>query len=145
MRTIVGAICSHRAEELDVAIHYERDDSARRIVIMTTGQVTQEDVLATLERQAREGAWSYSVLYDARAGRNIPTIEEVRRLVLHVGQLTCRYGPRGPVALISTNPQLSRMARAYANLGELTSLDVRVFTDVADAERWLDEAHPASG
>ena len=121
-------------------IHYERDDSRRRIVIMTTGHVTPEEVRGVLERQAREGAWSYSVLYDARAGRNVPTLDDVRRLVLHVGELTCRYGPRGPVALVTTNPQLSKMGRAYANLGELTSLDVQVFTDVDAAEQWLDEA-----
>src|SRR5688572_33496166 len=107
---------------------------------MSTGHVTPEDVRGVLERQAKEGAWSYSVLYDARAGRNVPTIDEVRRLVLHVGQLTCRYGPRGPVALVTTDPQLSRMGRAYSNLGELTSLAVQVFTDVEAAEHWLDEA-----
>jgi hypothetical protein len=128
-----------------VPIHYERDDERRRIVIMTTGHVTGEEVRSTLDRQAKEGAWSYSVLYDARAGRNIPTIDDVRRLVLHVGELTCRYGPRGSVALVSSDPQLSKMGRAYANLGELTSLDVKVFTDVDEAERWLDEAHTASG
>jgi hypothetical protein len=127
-----------------VPIHYERDDTRRRIVIMTTGHVTSEDVGGVLERQAREGAWSYSVLYDARAGRNVPSIDDVRRLVLHVGQLTCRYGPRGPVALVTTNPELSRIGRAYANFGELTSLDVDVFTDVEAAERWLDKASHTS-
>lgn len=126
-------------------IHYERDDARRRLVVMTTGHVTSEEVRNTLDRQAKDGAWSYSVLYDARAGRNVPTIEDVRQLVLHVGQLTCRYGPRGPVALVSTDPQLSKMGRAYSNLGELTSLDVKVFTEVEEAERWLDEVHPASG
>ncbi len=126
-------------------IHYERDDARRRLVIMTTGQVTTEEVRSTLERQAKEGTWSYSVLYDARAGRNVPTLDDVRQLVLYVGQLTCRYGPRGPVALISSDPQLSRMGKAYSNLGELTSLDVKVFSDVEEAERWLDGVHPASG
>ena len=128
-----------------MAIHYERDDPRRRIVIMSTGKVTSDEVLASLDRQAKEGAWSYSVLYDARAGRSVPTIDEVRRLVLHVGQLTCRYGPRGPVALVTTDPQLSRIGHAYANLGELTALDVRVFTDVEDAEQWLDEAQQTAG
>jgi len=128
-----------------VAIHYERDDPRRRIVIMSTGKVTSDEVLASLDRQAKEGAWSYSVLYDARAGRSVPTIDEVRRLVLHVGELTCRYGPRGPVALVTTDPQLSRIGHAYANLGELTALDVRVFTDVEDAEQWLDEAQQTAG
>jgi hypothetical protein len=127
-----------------VPIHYEQDDARRRIVVMTTGDVTADEVRDTLERQAREGAWSYRVLYDVRAGRNVPTIEDVRRLVLQVGELTCRYGPRGPVALVSADPLMSRMGRAYSNLGELTALDVQVFTDVDEAEQWLDDAYPAS-
>lgn len=129
-------------------IHYERDDARRRIIIMTTGHVTPEDVRGALERQSNEGAWSYAVLYDARAGTNVPTAKDVRHLVLHVGTLTARHGPRGPVALISSNTQLSRMGRAYSSLGELTALNVQVFTDVDDAERWLDEAqkaHPSIG
>jgi hypothetical protein len=36
------------------------------------------------------------------------------------------------------------MARAYASLGELTALDVEVFTRVEDAEEWLDRAHHSS-
>jgi hypothetical protein len=59
-----------RAQGVHVPIHYERDDERRRLNIMTVGQVAPEDILGVLERQAKEGAWSYGVLYDARAGRN---------------------------------------------------------------------------
>jgi hypothetical protein len=122
-----------------VPIHYERDDTRQRILIMTTGHVTADDVLGVVDRQAEEGAWPYSVLYDARAGRNTPTPEDLRRVVMRVGMLTARHGPRGPVALVTRSPQLSRMARAYASLGQLTALDVEVFTRVEDAEQWLDK------
>ena len=74
-------------------IQYERDDDARRIVITTSGEVTFDEVLAVLDRQAADGAWSYSVLYDVRAGDNEPPLEDVRRLVLHVGRLTTARGP----------------------------------------------------
>jgi hypothetical protein len=127
-----------------VPIHYERDDSRQRILIMTTGHVTTEDVLGVVDRQAQEGAWCYSVLYDARAGTNTPTPEDLRRVVMRVGMLTARHGPRGPVALVTKTPQMSRMARAYSNLGELTALDVEVFTCVEDAEQWLDRVHHSS-
>ena len=129
-------------------VHYERDDARRRIIIMTTGHVTPEDVRGAVERQAHEGAWSYTVLYDARAGTNVPTADDVHRLVLLVGTLTARHGPRGPVALVSGSTGLSRIGRAYSRLGELTALNVQVFAEVDDAERWLDEAqkaHPSTG
>lgn len=125
-------------------IHYERDDSRQRILIMTTGHVTTEDVLEVVDRQAEEGAWSYSVLYDVRAGKNIPTPEDLRRVVMRVGMLTARHGPRGPVALVTETPQMWRMARAYSNLGQLTALDVEVFARVEDAEQWLDQVHHSS-
>ncbi|HEY6362034.1 MAG TPA: hypothetical protein VIX63_13055 [Vicinamibacterales bacterium] len=124
-------------------IHYERDDERRRIIIMTTGRVTPEDVQGALDRQANEGTWSYAVLYDARAGTNTPTREDLHRLVLYVGALTARHGPRGPVALVSGSARLSRMGRAYSSLGELTALNVQVFTDVDDAECWLEQAQKA--
>ena len=124
-------------------VHYERDDSRRRVTVMTTGFVTPEEVRGVLDRQASEGAWSYSVLYDARLAVNTPTPDDVRRFVLHVGKLTTKYGPRGPVALISSSARLSRMGRAYSSLGELTALDVEVFTTVEEAEDWLAQQQPA--
>jgi hypothetical protein len=127
-----------------VPLHYERDDSRQRILILTAGHVTTEEVLGVVDRQAEEGTWSYSVLYDVRAGKNIPTPEDLCRVVMRVGVLTARHGPRGPVALVTTTPQMSRMARTYSNLGELTALDVEVFTRVEDAEQWLDRVHHTS-
>jgi hypothetical protein len=127
-----------------VPLHYERDDERQRILIMTTGHVATEDVLGAVDRQADEGTWSYSVLYDARAGKNTPTPEDLRRVVIRVGVLTARHGPRGPVALVTKSHQMSRMARAYSNLGQLTALDVEVFAHIEDAERWLDRVDHTS-
>jgi hypothetical protein len=126
-----------------VPIHYERDDRRRRIIIMTTGRVTPEDVRGALDRQANEGTWSYAVLYDARAGTNVPTAADLHELVMHIGALTARHGPRGPVAFVGGTARLLKAGRAYSSLGELTALDVKVFTDVDDAERWLEQAQKA--
>src|SRR5436190_19495756 len=121
-------------------VHYERDDARRRIVATSVGRVTLADTLATIDRQAREGAWSYGVLYDARGAEDVPTPEDVNRLVLHVGQLTTKYGPRGPVALVTHHRKLRNMAQRYGRLGTLTALHVQVFTTMEEAERWLDAA-----
>src|SRR5262245_38426268 len=120
-------------------VDYQRDDSRCRITIITTGKVTTDEVIAVLDRQAHEGTWSYAVLYEARGGENVPRPDDLRRLLLHVGTLTARYGPRGPVALVTSVPRLTRMGRLYSTLGELTALDMEVFSDVAHAEAWLTE------
>ena len=94
--------------------------------------------VAVIDRQLAEGAWSYGVLYDVRAGHASPSAADVHELVKHVGRLTTQHGPRGRVALVVLDPALSKMARRYASLGELTALNVRVFTSIREAERWLD-------
>jgi hypothetical protein len=123
-------------------IHYERDDDRHRIVAVSIGTVTLDEALAVIDRQAAEGAWSYGVLYDARAGDASPSTEDLHQLVRHVGRLTTEHGPRGRVALVVLDPALSKMARRYASLGELTALDARVFTTIREAERWLDLGRP---
>jgi hypothetical protein len=119
-------------------IHYERDDERHRIVAVSIGTVTLEEALAVIDRQLAEDAWSYGVLYDVRAGHASPSAADVHELLKHVGRLTTQHGPRGRVALVVLDPALSKMARRYASLGELTALDVRVFTSIRQAERWLD-------
>jgi hypothetical protein len=119
-------------------VHYERDDARRRIVATSVGRVTLADTLATIDRQAKEGAWSYGVLYDARGAEDIPTQSDLKHLVLHIGKLTTKYGPRGPVALVVLDRTLTTMARRYGKLAALTALDVRAFTTMEEAERWLE-------
>jgi hypothetical protein len=63
-------------------------------------------------------------------------------MIVHVGNITTRRGPRGPVAFVVTDPQLFKMGSWYASLGNLTALTVRVFTNIEDAASWLDAANP---
>jgi hypothetical protein len=124
-----------------MAIHYERDDLRRRILSVSRGKVTYEEAVAVIDRQAAEGAWSYAMLYDTRAAGAVPTPDEVDRLVQHVGGLTLKYGPRGPIALVLIDHELLDMGQRYARLGHLTALDVGLFLTIDDAERWLLQAH----
>jgi hypothetical protein len=125
-----------------VAVQYNRDDDRKRIVITTDAHVTLDDLIGVIERQAADGAWRYGVLYDARARANDPTLEDVHQIVLRVGALTTSRGPRGPVAIVATNPRLFKMSRVYATLGKLTALDAAVFTTIAEAEQWLERQQP---
>jgi hypothetical protein len=100
--------------------------------------VTLSEALAIMDRQAMEGAWSYGVLYDARASLYVPTADDLVAMATRVGVLTTKYGPRGPVALVVGDSAHHKVGRRYASLGELTALDVRVFTTLDEAESWLD-------
>lgn len=121
-----------------MAIRYERNDALRRIAITTLPDTSHGDVISAVERQAAEGTWPYAVLYDARGSARTPTADEFRGLLLRVGELTARYGPRGPVAFVAASARMARLGRTYASMGALTALDVKVFTNIDDAARWLD-------
>jgi hypothetical protein len=118
-------------------IHYERDDTKRRILTISEGVVTLDDTLAVIERQAADGAWTYHMLFDTRASPSLPTLEELHQVVRHVGALTTRYGPRGPVAMVVVDPALYAIGGRYQRLADLTALRVGLFTTPQEAEEWL--------
>jgi hypothetical protein len=121
-------------------IHRERDDVAERITVKSIGDITFEEVMQTLDWQAEQGAWSFGLLYDARESVAGPGADDMFRLVQRVGALTAAHGPRGPVAfVVSPNHPLLNAGHKYSRLGELTALNVKVFTDLEAAERWLAE------
>jgi len=97
-------------------IQYRLDEARRCVLAVSSGIVTLDDTLAVITRQAADGAWSYPTLYDARAGSNVPTPDELHQLVQHVGLLTTKYGPRGPVALVVVDPEFLKMGQRYARL-----------------------------
>ena len=118
-------------------IHYQRDDAKQRINVRSEGMPTLEEVLAIMDRQAAEGVWSYAVMYDSREASRAPTPEELTIILKHIGELTAKHGPRGPVAMIIGNPEFFKAARKYAQLGELTALQAELFATPEAAELWL--------
>jgi hypothetical protein len=117
---------------------YSRDDASRRIRVTATGQISFDEVQAVLDRQAAEGCWGHGTLWDARGSVTTPSASDVRDIVLYVGELTTRYGPRGPVAIVTSRRGVRDMAGLYAELGCLTALSVRVFDSPETATAWLD-------
>ena len=124
-----------------MAILYSRDDQRRLILVTTIGYVAPEDLLEVVERQAAEGTWRYRTVYDSSAGVNTPKREDLRRLVMRIGQLTAKHGPRGPVALVADSASLSKMAQVYQRLVELTGMDFHMFATLEEAEVWLEEEY----
>src|SRR3954452_11433843 len=118
-------------------ITYERDDQRRRIIVTAAGTLTRDEMLAVVERQAREGTWGYGLLYDSRRMTNSGTAADVRVGLRHVEALSRTHGERGPVAFVTTMPASYDMIRLYSTLAGQRHQPVEVFRDVGDAERWL--------
>jgi hypothetical protein len=116
-------------------LRYERDDARRRVVVTITGEFQADDVLAVIARQHSEDTWTYGIFYDLRGMAGHPTIADLRHILDHA--LANRDdAPRGPVALLATDPILYGRLCTYAALGR-SRLTLEVFRDWDEAERWL--------
>jgi hypothetical protein len=124
-------------------IEYRLDHGRRRLTIIGRDPVGVPDVLAWLERQAADAAWAYGTLDDLRLVTWNPTSEEVRRILRRIGTLSATHGPRGPVAIVATQPLFDRARTYAASLGALIGQVVEVFDEFAEAEHWLDERQAA--
>jgi hypothetical protein len=116
-------------------VQYERDDARRRVVVTVQGAFQTHDMLMVARQRADE-AWSYGLLYDLRHMTDHPTVAELRAVLDEAAARGAGEGPRGPVALVATDPILYGTLCAYAALGQL-KLNVQVFHDHNDAAAWL--------
>jgi hypothetical protein len=88
-------------------------------------------------RQATDHAWSYATLHDARAVSWVPTTDDLRTMIDCIHSLNRAYGPRGPIAFVSSDKCTFGMARLYEFVGEREGLRISACSSVADAEEWF--------
>jgi hypothetical protein len=117
-------------------VRYERDDSRRRVVVTSQGAFQMIDMLAVVERQRADDAWSYGTLFDLRGMIGQPALADLRELVGQSASGQAAERPRGPVAILATDPILYGVACTYAALGQAT-LTIRVFRESDEAAAWL--------
>jgi hypothetical protein len=122
-----------------VGFDYVRDDGRRRIRITANQPLQGDDLIAIVERQVREDAWTYGILYDLRAVSGATPKGDVRAVADHVLALVTVHGPRGAVALVTRTIDMVGTGQMYAFLGARAGIKVEVFWDLIEAERWLDE------
>jgi hypothetical protein len=110
-----------------------------RVRFTARGDITLEDMRQAVKFQIRQGGWIYGSLYDAAAATSFPSIDDIRILADHLRALTEAYGPRGPVAVVGASWGHGGTSQLYAAMTEKLPFEMKVFSDLADAERWLDE------
>ncbi|PWT82158.1 MAG: hypothetical protein C5B57_09140 [Blastocatellia bacterium] len=133
----VQAYVSNELFSLLPMITYARDDEQRRIRVILAGSVTLPDLLAVVDRQASEGTWTYGLLYDLREIADPLSWSDTEALLAQVRRLTSAHGSRGPVAVVSRSAATVGTTLMYAHRAG-DDLNIEVFWDPLDAERWLD-------
>jgi len=117
---------------------YARDDAARRIRITLADPLTVADLIASVDHQLADGAWSYGLLVD---GRNISAATEssaIQSFLSHVRELVAVHGPRAPIAFVSTESAVIGSAQRYVIFGG-SAESFEVFWAIDDAQEWLDK------
>lgn len=120
-------------------IYYYRDDARRRVVETSFGKVTLADMIRVVDQQVTDGVWDYDVVADARSIGQVPTSSELREILQHIGMITTRHGPRGRVALVTSDPELNRTGTEFAEVCQLIAMELEVFQTIEEATRWLDD------
>ena len=113
-------------------VHYERDDTRRRVIVTLKGPYQTSEILALFERHRVEDDWRYQRLYDVRGLIGQPTVEELRLF----SSMDTQHRPHGPEAILTGDPIIYGLACAYAALGR-SALSIQVFRDTDEAEQWL--------
>src|SRR5579864_4598399 len=114
-----------------MSIRYELDDLRRRVVVTIGGPFAPADFLAIIERRRADNTGAYGILYDLRGMSGEPTIADLQQFMSAAAR-TAR--PRGPIALLATEPAMYARACTYAVMGRSTALVVEVFRDRGEAE-----------
>jgi hypothetical protein len=115
-------------------IRYELDDFRRRVVVTVQGPFAPEDFRAVIERRRADNTGAYGILYDLRGMTGEPTNVDLEQFMSATAQTT---RPRGPIALLATEPALYTRACTYAAMGQSTALVIEAFRDPDEAEQWL--------
>jgi hypothetical protein len=125
---------------------YVRDVARPRLTMTFTGPLIVEEIMASMGRQVADGCWAHAVLCDARGLHGAAETAEVRAFVDYQQILSRVHGPRGPVAVVTSEPAQFGMGRMFGALIDTPGgSPFGVFTSIESADRWLDEQQSRPG
>ena len=118
---------------------YVRDDAKHRIKVTVSDPLTVAELIASVEHQLADGTWQHTLIVDARRLILLtPNVSFMQSFVSYVAELVAAHGPRGPIAIVSTQSGVISSGQMY-NLfgGEMEP--VEVFWDIDEGQQWLDQ------
>jgi hypothetical protein len=123
-----------------VPFTYEIDEDRDFLSIVASGRITTEEALATYDAIVAEPSFNpgMKILSDHRELETVLPIAFVRAWISRIEEAGKLFrGTRA--ALVESGTVRYGMARMASILTEPTSIEMRVFRDIDEARRWLDE------
>jgi crotonobetainyl-CoA:carnitine CoA-transferase CaiB-like acyl-CoA transferase len=117
---------------------YRIDDKAEIVYFLAIGTTTEEDWGETRSQISADPLYrpGMSVLVDAREHESLLSTAFIKRTT---EDLKARFEPADVPrwAIVVTRRVAYGLGRMFALLAETGDIDVRVFRDIDDAEKWL--------
>lgn len=117
-------------------ITFDVDHNSQRVHVVATGDIRIEDMAALVTELVDAGCFTYSQLFDARAGSLLLSGEETRRLVSLVARLREEHG-QARTAFIASGDVSFGMARMYATLASDCDSGFMVYRTLEEGSAWL--------
>jgi hypothetical protein len=77
-----------------------------RVTITLEGAFQTDELLTFLAQPHSEDIWTYCTLYELRGATGHPTVADVQQIMSEVAERQRGKRPRGPVAILATDPIL---------------------------------------
>jgi hypothetical protein len=128
-----------------VAITYVIAAEQRRVRGYASGIIRADDLHKFLDQLLEDPKVVEGMrgLYDARFAEPDITILQIAEVARKVSRVVARGIER--VAIVAQSVNTVRVARTFAILARAMGIDVDVFNELEDAERWLDEPRAGGG
>jgi hypothetical protein len=125
-------------------LEYVFYEQRRRFIVTLTGEVTLDQLASFVASQITRGSWRHSVLYDATAPG--VTLRPLETMPIDLWrELTHEYGARGlTVWAVADDVQREIVTRYVEAAAEAALFVSAVFSEVGQAQRWLDDQEAAA-
>jgi hypothetical protein len=122
-------------------LHFKIDHIRRFVDVEGRGEVALPDVLDYFDALVTDNGMPYRKLLDFRDVIPKLTDDDVMVLGARVSAYA-ELGPRGPIAIVSTNDETDLFIRRFMNLCG-AKRPMRLFSSMDEARRWLSETPEA--
>ena len=114
---------------------YSLDEGHQVVTVVVHERLTADDLIAIVNRQVDDKAWTFGLLYDYRTTWVPPSPQEIAVASAYVHQQIRIHGQRGPVALVVAGGPVVDVAATYAL--NARGFAVAVFWGLPEALNWL--------
>lgn len=121
-----------------MAINFQRDDTLRLVILVGSGKVSVDEWAATVARQLTDSVWHYGSLFDFTAVDEMVGFDQ-QGVRTALTEIAASHGPRGPVALVSSQPNVYDGFVEYSDQLKGLPYETRPFRDVNQAVEWLEQ------